>query len=89
MSLVTGATPLSRAEWRLANLMTSDSLRAVAEAGGPRCCKRDVFLSLRTAVDFLKTELKVALPAEEPVTCEWSPLNRECLKEACPFYRGA
>jgi hypothetical protein len=89
VSLATGATPLSRGEWRLANLMTSDSLRAIAEHGGPRCCKRDVFLALRTAVAFLKEELHVALPAEEQVTCEFSPLNRECLKEECPFYIGA
>jgi hypothetical protein len=88
VSLITGATPLSRAEWRLANLMTSESLRAIAELGGPRCCKRDSFLALRTAATFLKTELGVALPSEEPVTCEFSPLNRECLKEECPFFRG-
>jgi hypothetical protein len=53
MSLITGATPLSRAEWRLANLMTSESLRVIANLGGPRCCKRDVFLALRAAAAFL------------------------------------
>jgi hypothetical protein len=88
VSLVTGATPLSGAEWRLANLMTSESLRAIAERGGPRCCKRDVFLALQTASAFLEKELGVALPAEEQVTCEFSPLNRECLKAACPYYAG-
>jgi hypothetical protein len=88
VSLVTGTTPLSRAEWRLANLMTSESLRAIADLGGPRCCKRDVFPALREAVSFLKTELAAALPAEEPVVCEFSPLNRECLKEECPVFSG-
>ncbi|MGO9310970.1 MAG: DUF5714 domain-containing protein [Spirochaetia bacterium] len=87
VSLVTGATPLSRAEWRLANLMTSESLRAIAERGGPRCCKRDVFLALREAAAFLNTQMGLTLPSEEPVVCEFSALNRECLKDACPFFR--
>jgi hypothetical protein len=88
VSLVTGATPLSRAEWRLANLMTSESLRSIANLGGPRCCKRDVFLALQAAVAFLNTEMAVALPAEGPVVCQFSALNRECLKEECPFFGG-
>ena len=88
VSLATGATPLSRTEWRLANLMTSESLRVIADLGGPRCCKRDVFLALRAAVAFLDKELHVALPVEEPVICEFSALNRECLEEACPFFRS-
>jgi hypothetical protein len=68
--------------------MTSESLRAIANLGGPRCCKRDVFLALREAVAFLNQELAVALPAEEPVVCEFSALNRDCLKETCPFFRA-
>jgi hypothetical protein len=88
VSLATGATPLSRAEWRLANLMTSESLHIIADLGCPRCCKRDVFLALRVAVAFLDKELDVELPTEEPVVCEFSALNRECLKEACPFFRN-
>jgi hypothetical protein len=88
VSLATGATPLSRVEWRLANLMTSESLRSIADRGGPRCCKRDVFLALQAAVAFLDRELDMALPAEEPVACEFSELNRECLKEACPFFHS-
>jgi hypothetical protein len=72
----------------LANLMTSESLRVIANLGGPRCCKRDVFLALRAAAAFLDKELYVALPVEELVVCEFSALNRECLKEACPFFRG-
>jgi hypothetical protein len=40
-------------------------------------------------VDFLRREMGVALPAEDTPRCEWSSLNRECLKEACPFYAAA
>jgi hypothetical protein len=88
VSLATGATPLSKGEWRLANLMTSESLRSIAERGGPRCCKRDVFLALQAATAFLDREMHVTLPAEESVVCDFSALNRECLKAACPFFRN-
>ena len=46
--------------------MTAKSLEAIGEIGGPRCCKRDSFLSILNAVDF-KGKLVVscqALPHE-------------------------
>jgi hypothetical protein len=87
VSLVTGATPLSHAPWRFANLMTAESLRVIAEHGGPRCCKRDSFLAILAAGDFLSRELEVALP-KESVTCDFSALNHECLQSGCPFWAG-
>jgi hypothetical protein len=88
VSIALGATPVSGPEWRLANLMTATALRAIAEQGGPRCCKRDSFLALRTARDFIHAELSVEMPAEELPHCEWSALNAECQREECPFFNG-
>ena len=85
ISLITGATPLSRSEWGLANLMTSESLRAIAEHGGPRCCKRDTFLAIISAASFLRTRMRVDLEVGR-VRCMWSAKNKECLKDECPFY---
>jgi len=87
MSLATGATPLSDAPWRLANLMTADSLSLIAEHGGPRCCKRDSFLAILEAKSFLSRELGVELP-QESVTCGFSALNKECKRDACLFWAG-
>ncbi|HTY20728.1 MAG TPA: DUF5714 domain-containing protein [Geobacteraceae bacterium] len=86
ISLITGATPLSKEEWRLANLMTSESLHAIALSGGPRCCKRDSFLAINAATDFLKNHFAVELPKEENIICEFAILNPECLGEECRFY---
>jgi hypothetical protein len=85
-SVFTGASPLSREEWRLANQMTARCLERIAERGGPRCCKRDTFLALETAAEFAASNLGVSLPLAQPIHCEFSPLNRECLKSACRFY---
>ena len=86
MSLITGATPLSVAEWRLANLVTAKSLLSVAEHGGPRCCKRNTYLALLEAVDFLKENLGVTLKINKKLECEFHDLNRECLGKNCPFH---
>jgi hypothetical protein len=86
ISLITGATPLSREEWRLANLMTSESLKTIADAGGPRCCKRNSFLAIRTAVDFLMEHFAVEISVDEKIVCEFAILNPDCLREECCFY---
>ncbi len=86
MSLITNATPLSVAEWKLANLMTAKSLVTIARHGGPRCCKRNTYLALIEAVNFLKENLGVTLKVKKNLECEFYDLNKECLKENCSFY---
>lgn len=87
VSVLTGATPLSKDEWRLSNLMTSQSLRKIALAGGPRCCKRNTYLALLSATSFIKKYFGVAIPIRRPIVCEFSSLNKECKKSECTFYR--
>lgn len=87
ISLVSEATPLSTDEWSFANEMTGISLQHIAKSGGPRCCKRDTFISLLEAIEFIKNKFDVSLEKEKNVTCEFSHLNKECLKEKCSFYK--
>lgn len=89
MSLVTGATPLSDRERKLSNLITADCLRAIAENCGARCCKRESFLAIMTAVEFVRRELGIDLPIEEPPKCTFTGLNRECPRGRCGFFGGA
>ena len=86
LAVITGATPLSGAEWRLSNLMTSRSLHDIALAGGPRCCKRNTALAILAAVSFVGEEMGVTIPVREGYRCEFSDLNRECRRMECPFY---
>jgi hypothetical protein len=87
VSIVTGATPLSRKEWRMANLMTAKTLEQIALHGGPRCCKRNTFLALKEVIRFLSKEVGIHLPEPGNIYCRFSEQNRECLKENCPFFR--
>lgn len=86
ISLITGATPLSKREWQLSNRMTAESLLAIAEHGGPRCCKRDTFLALQTAQAFLQKNLDQSLEFPSSIQCEFHSFNKECLQTACPFF---
>jgi Family of unknown function (DUF5714) len=88
ISLVTGATPLSRREWQLSNRMTAESLMSISDYGGPRCCKRDSYLAILSAGSFLKHNLNTILEMDESIQCEFSPLNKECLQGECPFYNN-
>ena len=87
VSVMTGATPLSKSEWRLSNLMTAKSLYTIANAGGPRCCKRNSLLALEEAVQFLKDHFGVEIDSTiRKLKCQFHPLNKECRKEECRFY---
>ena len=86
MSIVTGSTPLADVSWKLSNLMTSECLKNIAEYGGPRCCKRDGFLAIKTAVRFVAEHLKIQMEFPEKVECHFSHRNKQCLIKQCPFY---
>lgn len=88
ISLITEANPLSIDEWKVSNLMTARSLLAVANVGGPRCCKRTSFLSIIEASNFLREYFDINLPVNNDIKCIFSSLNKECLKDNCPFYDG-
>lgn len=86
ISLITNSTPLSINEWRLSNLITARSLLTIADHGGPRCCKRNTFLALREAVEFVKSNFGMAMSAKENIQCEFKDENKECLMQKCPHY---
>lgn len=84
MSIITESTPLATEAWGMSNLMTSRALGAIGQIGGPRCCKRDSYLSIIEAVKFTKEKLGVEMEAGE-VICTRSEQNNQCLQEVCPF----
>lgn len=84
LSIVTRNTPLSTDTWRLCNLCTARALEQVALNGGPRCCKRDSYLSVLTAIDFVKENLGVEMVKPE-VRCSRSQINEQCIGKKCPF----
>ena len=84
VSIVSRSTPLSGEPFALSHRMTARSLGAIGEIGGPRCCKRDSYLSILSAVDFVKENLGVEMDRPE-IVCTRSDRNNQCIGRRCPF----
>lgn len=84
ISIISKATPLAKEPWGLSNLMTSAALNAIGSVGGPRCCKRDSFLSILTAIDFVKDHFGIAM-GKPVIICGHSLKNNQCIGHRCPF----
>lgn len=86
VSILTGSTPLKQKEFALANKMTSKSLDKIGDVGGPRCCKRDSYLSIKEAIDFVKNNFSVNMEGGD-ILCDFSGKNNQCIRKRCPFFR--
>lgn len=86
VSIISGSTPLAGEPWGLANRMTAQSLEAIGSVGGPRCCKRDSYLSILSAIDFVKEHFGIVMEKPE-IVCGHSTQNNQCLGVRCPFNR--
>lgn len=84
LAIATQSTPLAVEPWGLSNQMTARALDAIGRAGGPRCCKRDSFLAVLAAVDFVREHLGVGMARTVPV-CSYSARNSQCIGARCPF----
>ncbi len=87
VSIISGSTPLSAGPFGLANRMSAKALDAIGTVGGPRCCKRDSFLSLLAAVDFVKEHFGIEMERPD-IVCEYSAQNNQCLGARCPFSKA-
>ena len=87
LSIIDGTGPLSEdASWGKHMMFTSKALGKLAEVGGPRCCKRDAFLTFQEAIRFVNDNYNVQLEQSE-IHCSFSERNQQCIKVRCPFYQ--
>ncbi len=85
MSIITRSTPLTHEPWGLSNQMTAASLEAIGRVGGPRCCKRDSYLSILSAIDFVKEHFGIEM-TRQAVSCIHHAKNNQCITARCPFF---
>lgn len=87
VSILSKSTPLAKEPWGLSNQMTAKALDAIGQVGGPRCCKRDSFLSILAAIDFAKEHFGVEM-TKPRIVCTHSAKNNQCLGSRCPFSKA-
>ncbi|MDL2226003.1 DUF5714 domain-containing protein [Eubacteriales bacterium OttesenSCG-928-M02] len=86
MSILTEASPYAEVEWKAVGQCTVRCADAVSKEGGPRCCKRDSFLSMMEAIEHSNNILGTHFEAPEDIRCTFYPNNEECKQRACPFF---
>ncbi len=87
ISIISKSTPLANEPFALSHQMTSAALGKIGEIGGPRCCKRDSFLSIVAAVDFADKHFGIKM--EKPkIICHYSSENNQCIGKRCPFFKA-
>lgn len=87
VSILSKSTPLSEEPFALSHQMTAKALGRIGEIGGPRCCKRDSFLSILSAVDFVKEHFGVEME-RTTVVCGYASRNNQCIGRRCPFSKA-
>ncbi len=85
-SILTDTNPYSTETWGLANLLTADSLREIAVIGGPRCCKRVCYTTVKATTEFMRHHLGLDSGKLESIHCRYHAQNAQCRKTACPYY---
>ncbi len=63
----------------------SAALSSLSRIGVPRCCKRDVYTAMQTAVSCMNNQYQVQLSHHE-IICVFYPQNAQCMAEKCPCH---
>ena len=87
VSIISKSTPLSREPFALAHRMTAKSLGTIGEIGGPRCCKRGSYISILSAIDFVKENFGIEMERPE-IICRHASKNNQCIGVRCPFSKA-
>ncbi len=86
LSIIDSTGPLSSdASWGKHMEFTSEALYSLSKVGGPRCCKRDAYLSFQKAIEHINANYDTEIESTE-IKCSFSAKNQQCIKEKCPFY---
>lgn len=88
ISIISKSTPLTNEPFGLSNQMTAKSLNEIGKVGGPRCCKRDSFLSILAAIAFVKEKFGIVMETHD-IICNYSNQNNQCIGKRCPFSKAS
>lgn len=86
LSIIDGTGPLSTdGTWGDHMQFTSKAIGELGQINGPRCCKRDAMIAFKWGIEYVNSHYDVVLEYE-PMKCEFSNRNEQCIKDRCPYY---
>lgn len=84
-SILDGTGPLSNDSNSADHMeFTPKVINNMSKIGGPRCCKRNAFISINEGIIHANQKYNLNLPYTK-IICDFSSLNEQCIKERCPF----
>jgi hypothetical protein len=86
VSILTNATPLTPGPRSHAMWSTSQTISLIADAGGARCCKKAVRLSLEKGVEYISEMFGInwVNDVDMSVQCTYTGINRDC-DDSCKY----
>ena len=88
LSIIHETGPLTSNDYYKDNMeFTASVIKRMSEIGGPRCCKRNAFLSLSYAAEFVEKKYGIKMNLDN-TSCEFSSWNKQCIGKKCPFYKN-
>ena len=87
LSVINKLSPMTEGDMYGENMEhTSQAVLEMSKIGGPRCCKRNAYITLTNGAKFVNTKYGVKMEYSD-IVCEYSEKNPQCIRERCPFYR--
>ncbi|MDY6822888.1 MAG: DUF5714 domain-containing protein [Thermodesulfobacteriota bacterium] len=80
------STPLAPTPRQMVQRVTDTVIQKINMHEAARCCQRETFTALKAAAELSKTLLPVELKADGDVQCRQQGKNRECIRQACPYF---
>jgi len=88
LSIIHEVEPLSDFSYYADDMeYTSSVIQKMSKIGGPRCCKRNAFISISSAIKFVKEKYGIEMELND-INCEFTNFNKKCIKERCPFFKN-
>ena len=87
LAIIDNTGPISADEHYSQHMeFTSNVIKIMSEIGGPRCCKRNAFISLSEGMKYAKKYYGISIELSN-IKCEFSSINKQCIQKRCPFYQ--
>lgn len=87
LSIIDKTSPLSSdVHYKEHMEFTSKVINYMSSIGGPRCCKRNAFTSIKFAVKYVKEKYDLDMEINDKIICHYSHLNKDCIKNKCPYH---
>ena len=88
LSIILGANPLIADKRRIVSQAVAEMTQAIGETEAARCCRRETLTVLAKTAELSNTLLTVSLTAERAGDCSQVARNRECIADACRFFKA-